>query len=59
MLIYNEKRQIERAEAICSLLEQEDLCDWAKEFWNGCLFRLAKGQEQLEYSYNNTRVLPK
>lgn len=51
MLIYNENEQFKRAESINSLLEQKDLCGWAKSYWSRTLLRLAKGQVQLEYNF--------
>jgi len=52
MLIYDENKQIKRAEAIIALLEIEELSPWAKAFWQSTLQRLSRSQVQLEYAYN-------
>jgi|TARA_B110000858_G_C17799259_1_gene474275 hypothetical protein len=54
MLIYDENKQIKRAEAIIALLEIEELSPWAKTFWQSTLQRLSRSQVQLEYAYNKT-----
>lgn len=55
MYIYSEDDQMKRAESICSLLEKKDLSKWARTYWSTVLTRLANGQEQLEYSFRNTK----
>ena len=44
MLIYDENKQIKRAEAIIALLEIEELSPWAKTFWQSTLQRLSRSQ---------------
>ena len=49
---YSEKKQLERAEAVKKLLEQENLSEWAKRFWSKVLRDLAHD----EFTYNQRVV---
>ena len=49
---YSEKKQLERAEAVKKLLEQENLSEWAKRFWTKVLRDLAFD----EFTYNQRVV---
>ena len=55
MLKYNycEHQQIERAEKIARHLSDGNLNDWAKNYWKSVMLRLAKSQEQLDYTFKS------
>ena len=55
MLKYNycEHQQIERAEKIAERLKEDNLSDWAKNYWKSVMVRLAKSQEQLDYTFKS------
>ena len=46
---YNPKRQLERAERVARLLEQDDLSDWAENFWTGVLRNLSINEDQYNH----------
>lgn len=52
MLVYDENRQMERANAIMDLLEIGELSPWAESYWKSVLARLSRSQVQLEYAFN-------
>ena len=54
MLVYDENRQMERANAIMDLLEIGELSPWAESYWKSVLARLSRSQVQLEYAFNKT-----
>jgi hypothetical protein len=48
---YCEHQQIQRAERIAERLNDESLNEWAKKYWKSVLLRLARSQEQLDYTF--------
>ena len=46
---YNFDQQLERAERVSELLEQDNLSDWARTFWLGILKNLAINEDQYNH----------
>ena len=41
---WSEQRQLERLAAVSRLLEQQDLSDWARNYWSGVLNTIARDE---------------
>ena len=50
---YCEQQQIKRAEKIAERLKEDNLSDWAKNYWKTVIMTLARSQEQLDYRFKN------
>ena len=50
---YCEQQQIKRAEKIAERLKEDNLSDWAKNYWKTVIMTLARSQEQLDYRFEN------
>jgi hypothetical protein len=56
---YSEQRQLERAEAVARLLAQDNLSEWAKDYWSKVAMTLAQNEGQYNarvvHLYNEMR----
>lgn len=56
---YSEQRQLKRAEAVARLLAQDNLSEWAKDYWSKVAMTLAQNEGQYNarvvHLYNEMR----
>lgn len=51
---WSEQRQLERAKAVARLLQQPGLSDWARQYWQTVLTRLATSEAQYNHRVEQT-----